>query len=214
VECALGEVDGDLVLYNWTQYIPTGPDAEEAGVTDLLAKFEEEFGVSVTQDFFTSNEELRSKLQAGATGYDVIVPSDYMVSMLITDGLLMELQPDAIPNAATWTRVHQPALRPRAALPHALPVGDHRLGVAWNELPEDFPPRGADLRPRESGRPGSGQVTLLDDAREVMGAALRYLGYSVNSTSEAEIREAADLIKETLDRGWWPPSTPTPSRTC
>ncbi len=203
VECALGETDGDLVLYNWTQYIPTGPDAEEAGVTDLLAKFEEEFGVSVTQDFFTSNEELRSKLQAGATGYDVIVPSDYMVSMLITDGLLMELQPDAIPNAANLDpEFTNPPFDPEQRYHMPYQWGTTGIGVAWNELPEDFPTSwGLIFDPEISGELGGGQITLLDDAREVMGAALRYLGYSVNSTSEAEIQEAADLIKETLDRG-------------
>ncbi len=203
VECALGETDGDLVLYNWTQYIPTGPDAEDAGVTDLLAKFEDEFGVSVTQDFFTSNEELRSKLQAGATGYDVIVPSDYMVSMLITDGLLMELQPDAIPNAANLDpEFTNPPFDPEQRYHMPYQWGTTGLGVAWNELPENFPTSwGLIFDPANPADLGSGQVTLLDDAREVLGAALRYLGYSVNSTNEAEIREAADLIKDTLDRG-------------
>jgi spermidine/putrescine-binding protein len=203
VTCAVGETDGDLVLYNWTQYIPTGPDAEEAEVTDLLAKFEEEYGVSVTQDYFTSNEELRSKLQAGATGYDVIVPSDYMVSMLITDGLLMELQLDAIPNFANLDPAFvNPPFDPEHRYHMPYQWGTTGIGVAYAELPEDFPTSwGLIFDPEISGEFGRGQVTLLDDAREVMGAALRYLGYSINSTDEAQIQEAADLIKATLDQG-------------
>jgi len=200
--CAAGETDGDLVLYNWTQYIPTGPDAEEAGVTDLLAKFEEEYGVSVTPDYFTSNEELRSKLQAGATGYDVIVPSDYMVSMLITDGLLMELQRDAIPNFANLDPDFvNPPFDPEQRYHMPYQWGTTGLGIAWNELPEDFPTSWGLIFDPEISADFGGQITLLDDAREVLGAALRYLGYSVNSTSEAEIREAAAVVKDALDRG-------------
>lgn len=203
VACAVGETDGDLVLYNWTQYIPTGPEAEEAGTADLLAEFEEEYGVSVTQDFFTSNEELRSKLQAGATGYDVIVPSDYMVSMLITDDLLMELQMDAIPNFANLDpEFVNPPFDPDHRYHMPYQWGTTGIGVAYADLPEDFPTSwGLIFDPEISADIGGGQITLLDDAREVMGAALRYLGYSVNSTSEAEMQEAADLIRETLDRG-------------
>jgi spermidine/putrescine transport system substrate-binding protein len=180
--CAAGETDGDLVLYNWTQYIPTGPEAEAAGVTDLIAKFEEEYGVRVTQDFFTSNEELRSKLQAGATGYDVVVPSDYMVSMLITDGLLMELQRDAIPNFANLDpEFIGPPFDPENRYHMPYQWGTTGIGVAYAELPADFPTSWG----------------LIFDPE--LSAA--YLGYSVNSTSEAEIREAGDLLKATLDRG-------------
>jgi spermidine/putrescine-binding protein len=200
--CAAGETDGDLVLYNWTQYIPTGPEAEQAGVTDLIAKFEEEYGVSVTEDFFTSNEELRSKLQAGATGYDVVVPSDYMVSMLITDGLLMELQRDAIPNFANLDpEFINPPFDPENLYHMPYQWGTTGIGVALNELPEDFPTSWGLIFDPEISAPYAGRVTLLNDAREVLGAALRYLGYSVNSTSEAEIQEAGDLLKATLDRG-------------
>ena len=202
-ECAVGQTDGDLVLYNWTNYLPTGPDAEDAEVTDLVAAFEAEYGVRVTQDFFTSNEELRSKLQAGATGYDVIVPSDYMVSMLIADGLLMELQRDAIPNFANLDRAFvNPPFDPEHRYHMPYQWGTTGIGVAYGELPADFPTSwGLIFDPEISGQFGGGRVTLLDDAREVLGAALRYLGYSVNSTSEAEIQEAADLVKATLDQG-------------
>jgi len=201
--CAAGETDGNLVLYNWTQYIPTGPDAVEAEVTDLIAKFEEEYGVSVTQDFFTSNEELRSKLQAGATGYDVIVPSDYMVSMLITDGLLMELQPAALPNVANVDpEFMNPPFDPEHRYHMPYQWGTTGIGVAYAEVPEDFPTSwGLIFDPAISEQFPRGTITLLDDAREVLGAALRYLGYSINSTSEAEIREAGDLLKSTLERG-------------
>src|SRR5210317_1151470 len=78
-ECSLGEVDGDLNLYNWTEYIPTGSVAEEAEVTDLLAAFEEEYGVDVVLTEYDSNEVMLAQIDAGVA-FDLIVPSDYMVS--------------------------------------------------------------------------------------------------------------------------------------
>jgi spermidine/putrescine-binding protein len=200
--CAVGETDGDLVLYNWTMYLPTGPDAEDAGVADLVVKFEEEYGVGVTLDYFTSNEELRSKLQAGATGYDVIVPSDYMVSMLISDGLLAELQMDAIPNRANLDPAFvNPPFDPEHRYHMPYQWGTTGLGVAWNELPEDFPRSWGLIFDPVISAEYAGGISLLDDARETLGAALRYLGYSVNSTDEAQIREAGALLKETVGRG-------------
>jgi spermidine/putrescine-binding protein len=200
--CAVGETDGDLVLYNWTNYIPAGPDAAQAEVTDLIAAFEAEYGVRVVQDFFTSNEQMRSKLQAGATGYDVIVPSDYMVAMLISDGLLAELQLEAIPNRVNLDPDFvNPPFDPEHRYHMPYQWGTTGIGVAWNELPEDFPTSWGLIFDPEISANFTRRVTLLDDAREVLGAALRYLGYSINSTSEAEIREAGDLLAETLGRG-------------
>jgi spermidine/putrescine-binding protein len=199
--CAPGETDGDLILYNWTDYLPTGPDAEDAEVTDLIEEFESEYGVTVTQDFFTNNEELRAKLQAGATGYDVIVPSDYMVSQLATDGLLMELQRDAIPN---WTNLDPDFVNPPFDPEHKYHMpyqwGTSGIGISWNDLPDDFDYSWSLIFDPAIADEYSGLITMLDDARESMAAALRYLGYSINTTDEAELQAAADLIKETIPR--------------
>jgi spermidine/putrescine-binding protein len=202
VACQAGQTDGDLVLYNWTQYIPTGPDAEAAGVEDLIAKFESEYGVGVTLDYFTSNEELRSKLQAGATGYDVIVPSDYMVSMLVSDNLLMPLQMDAIPNRVNVDPMFaDPPFDPGSA--HSMPYqwGTTGLGVSYAALGDDFPESWALIFDPEVSAPYDGRISMLNDARETMAAALRYLGYSINTTDEAQIREAGALLRETVQRG-------------
>ena len=80
---------GELFLYNWSNYFPP----------DLLAKFEKDTGIKVTLDVYDSNETMLAKLQAGAAGYDVVVPSDYMVNIMVEEQLLMELDRDAIPNA-------------------------------------------------------------------------------------------------------------------
>ena len=77
-----------LYVFNWADYI------DESLVTD----YEEEFGVPVVYDTFDSNEDLLAKLQAGATGYDVIFPSDYMVAQMIELEMLAPLDFDNIPN--------------------------------------------------------------------------------------------------------------------
>lgn len=81
---------GELYLYNWTNYFPP----------DLLKKFEAETGIKVTLDTYDSNETLLAKLQAGGTGYDVIVPSDYMVATMIEAGLLQKIDARGMANFA------------------------------------------------------------------------------------------------------------------
>src|SRR5713226_1147098 len=82
------KLEGTVNLYNWQAYI--NPDDVKA--------FEQQFGQKVTQDFYVSNEDLLAKLQAGAKGYDVVVPTGYMVEILIKQGLLFKLAKDHLPN--------------------------------------------------------------------------------------------------------------------
>ena len=88
--CAAGETDGDLNLYNWAEYIDP----------ELKTQFEEEFGVTVNEDNYDSNEAMQPIISAGNSGYDLIVPSDYMVSILIELGDIAPIQKDAVPNLA------------------------------------------------------------------------------------------------------------------
>ncbi len=191
--CEVGDTDGDLVLYNWTEYIDP----------ELVTAFQDEYGVSVTEDFYTSNEEMRSKLQAGAAGYDVIVPSDYMVAILAQDELLLELNKDAIPNLGNLDETF-------TGLPFD-ETGDFSVPYQWGttgigftydigEPGEDLPATWGLIFDPELAGQFSGDITLLDDARETLGAALKYLGYSLNTTDEDQIAEAAQLIEDTRSR--------------
>ncbi|MGH7546366.1 MAG: polyamine ABC transporter substrate-binding protein, partial [Gemmatimonadota bacterium] len=77
------EALGDrLNIYNWSDYI----------ADETIRGFEDETGVKVVYDTYESNEEMLAKIQAGATGYDVIVPSNYMVEILRASGLLAPLR--------------------------------------------------------------------------------------------------------------------------
>ncbi len=75
-DCAVDQVDGDLNFYNWSDYMDPA----------LVTAFEEQYGVDVVEDFYESNEALLAQMQAGAV-YDLIVPSDYMVGIMIETGL-------------------------------------------------------------------------------------------------------------------------------
>jgi len=88
-DCGVDEVDGDLALFNWAEYIDE----------DQLAEFASTFGINATMTTYDSNEAMEPIIAAGNSGYDVIVPSDYMVSILIDGQRVMELNKDAIPNA-------------------------------------------------------------------------------------------------------------------
>jgi spermidine/putrescine-binding protein len=198
--CTLGETDGDLNLYNWTEYIPTGSVAEEAEVTDLLAAFEEEYGVDVVLTEYDSNEVMLAQIDAGV-GFDVVVPSDYMVSIMRSADLLVKLNPDTIPNKANiadsftdlpydpGNQYSVPYQWGTTGIGYAYGAIDDEDGVSWGVI---FDP--------EMAEPNAGFISLLDDERETMGAALIYLGYSINTKNEAEVDEAAALIKETA--GW------------
>jgi spermidine/putrescine-binding protein len=187
--CEPGETDGDLNFYNWTEYIDP----------ELVTAFEEEFEVDVVEDFYDSNEALLARLQSGAI-YDLIVPSDYMIAIMIEEGLLMELQKDAIPNISNLDPLFaDPPFDPGGVYSAAYQWGTTGLGVNLDVVGEDFEPSWALVFDPEQVSEYPGGISLLNDPRETMGAALMYLGYSMNSTSEAELQEAADVIAGVKD---------------
>lgn len=187
-DCAVDEVDGDLFLYNWAEYIDP----------ELLTAFEEQYGVSVTQDTYDSNEAMQPIISAGNSGYDVIVPSDYMVSIMIANGDVMALNKAAIPNYSNLADDFESGLPydPEGAYAAPYQWGTTGLGVDKAVTGEDFPRSWAlvfdQATADEYGTAGS--ISLLNDPRETLGAALKYLGYSLNSTSEEELNEAKDLV--------------------
>jgi spermidine/putrescine-binding protein len=196
--CEVGQVDGDLNLYNWSEYIPYGAIAEDAEVEDLIAKFEETYGVTVTLTEYDSNETMLAQVEAGGAPYDLVVPSDYMVSIMASEGLLVEINKDAVPNLAN--------LDPKFSnLPYD-PNGKFSVPYQWGTTGIGFNYEFVDDSEGISWGlifdPGmraeyEGKITMLNDERETLGAALKYLGYSLNTRSAAELDEAVTLVKET-----------------
>jgi spermidine/putrescine-binding protein len=173
-----------LNFYNWSDYIEP----------EIYAKFEEEYGIKVVEDNYGSNEDLLAKLQGGATGYDVIVPSDYMVSTMIELEMIAELPKDQLTNLGNLDpSFTDPPYDP--GMKHCVPYfwGTTGIGFNWNDW-DEAPNSWEYLFNPESAAEFSGRISLLDDTREVLGAALIYLGYSPNTTSEAELNQAKDVI--------------------
>ncbi len=184
-DCEVGATDGDLNFYNWSEYIDP----------DLITAFEAEYGVDVVESFYESNEAMLAQLQSGVN-YDLIVPSDYMVGIMIQEGLLTELNKDAIPNLENLADQFQaPPYDPDLAYSAAYQYGTTGLGVNLDLVGDAFTPSWALVFDPAVTENFSGGVSLLNDPRETMGAALEYLGYSINDTNLDHLQEATELIK-------------------
>ncbi|MGA7098023.1 MAG: spermidine/putrescine ABC transporter substrate-binding protein [Acidimicrobiia bacterium] len=184
--CALDQTDGDLNFYNWSEYIDP----------ELITAFEEQYGVDVVEDFYESNEALLAQMQAGAV-YDLIVPSDYMVGIMIQNGLLAPINTDAVPNVVNIAqRFTELPYDPGNQYSTPYQYGTTGLGVNISIVGEDFDPSWALIFDPELTANYPGGVSVLNDPRETMGAALEYLGYSLNDTDLGHLQEAADVIRE------------------
>jgi spermidine/putrescine-binding protein len=178
------ELAEELHLYNWSEYIDP----------EIFDEFEAEFGVKVTEDTFSSNEDLLAKLQAGATGYDIIVPSDYMVKIMTELDLLAEINYDNIPNFANIDeKFRDPPYDPGNK--YSIPYQWGTTGIGYDTNVFEEPPNSwAYLFDPELASQYAGRMTMLNDSREVIGAALKYLGYPLNSTDEQQLEEAKQLL--------------------
>lgn len=180
-----------LRLFNFPDYLDP----------DLVREFRTTYGVRIVQDFFDTNEGMMARLRAGGTGaFDVVVASDYAVAMLAADGLLQPVDPGLLPN-----RRH---LHPRfTGLPYD-PEGRFSVPYQWGTTglgirsdrargdAESWASWGVLFDPEAA----VGRFALLDDPRETVGAALIWLGHSVNTTDPEALAEAEALLARTRDR--------------
>jgi spermidine/putrescine transport system substrate-binding protein len=173
-----------IYFYNWVEYI-------DPAIKD---QFKEECGVEVVETNFDSNETLLATLQEGGADYDVIVPSDYMVQILIDEGYLMELDFNVITNIANMDDLNVNQYfdpEQKYTVPYFWGTSGFAVDTTVATDYEDswrmmFDPNS----------PYCGKISMLDDQRETIGAALMYLGYSLNSTDPAELEEAKNLLIE------------------
>jgi spermidine/putrescine transport system substrate-binding protein len=158
---------------------------------DMMNEFEKKTGIKVQMSNYSSNEELLAKLQAGASGYDVVVPSDYMVFAMTKLGLLKPLDYTKIPNAKSldprWLKKNYDPSNT-----YSVPYDWGTTGIAINRTLYKGQIKGwKDL----FGNPDlAGKVTLLDDVRETIGAALKAQGFSLNSKNPDELAKAKELL--------------------
>jgi spermidine/putrescine transport system substrate-binding protein len=178
---ALSEEEKKLNFYNWDTYI---------GET-TLEDFNKATGIEVKMDLYADNDELFAKLKEGNPGYDVIVPTNDYVERMLLANMLMPLDHSKIPNMANIDKPFQDAAFDpgrKYSIPYmwgTLGVGYRKSKVegaidSWGTL-------------YESDK-YAGRISLLGDAANVLGCALKYLGFSYNTVDAGEIGKAADLI--------------------
>lgn len=173
-----------LYIYNWTYYTPDS----------VIEKFEEEFNVRVIYDEFASNEDMYAKLMSSRSkrgSYDVVFPSNYYIPMLIQQGLLERIDRSKIPNLKNI----DPDVLQRASydpnMDYSVPYYYGAAGIAVNTARVPVFQRSWSIFSRTDLR---NRMSMLDDIRDVMGAALITLGHSVNSTDPSAINAAKELI--------------------
>ena len=164
---------------------------------DLITQFEEETGIAVNYQTAESNEALYSLLKSGAGDYDVIVPSDYMISQLIEEDMLAELDYSRIPNYGLISdRFKGLTYDPQER--YTVPYAWGTVGIIYNTsmVEEPITSWSALFDDRYAGN-----VLMFRNSRDAMATALSYLGYSLNTTDESELREAFQLLKDAKNRG-------------
>jgi spermidine/putrescine-binding protein len=141
-----------------------------------------------------------AQIDAGAS-YDVVVPSDYMVVTMIDADLLVEINRTAVPNLdANIAELFQsPAYDPGNRFSAPYQWGTTGIGFSYDVLDDSEGLSWAVLFDPETAAPNAGFISLLDDTRETLGSALKYLGYSLNTTNPDEVDEAAQLIADARD---------------
>ena len=166
----------EVNIFVWTEYIPQ----------DALDCFQAVYGVTVNREEYSSNEEMYAKLNAGGTNYDLVQPTDYIVPLMIRQGLLQKLDKSQLPVLSTF----DPAYLDLSFDPgneYTIPYQGGTDAIVVNtDVVKDEITSWADLwKPEYAGR-----MVFLDDSRVVIGLTLLTLGYDVNTTDEAQLEEA------------------------
>ena len=164
---------------------------------DLIYQFEEETGIKVNYQTAESNEALYSLLKTGAGDYDVIVPSDYMIGRLIAEDMLAELDYSNIPNYDLIDDQYK-GLSYDPDNKYTVPYTWGTLGIIYNTTMVDEPITSWDAMFDEKY---AGQVLMIRNSRDALAAALLDLGYDINTTDEAQIREAYQLLSGAKNAG-------------
>jgi spermidine/putrescine-binding protein len=175
-------LEDSLNVYNWTAYLNP----------DNLKAFESQYSIKATQDFYASNEDLIAKLKAGAKGYDIIAPTGYAVEILAKTGYLTPLDHSKIPNLANAdARFLNAGFDPGNKYSAPKDWGTTGVGYLTDHVSEDITSWAQffDLAGKYSGK-----YTVLDSAPEVVGGALKLLGYSYNSLDAGEVDAATNKL--------------------
>ena len=166
---------------------------------DVVKEFENLTGIRVNYTTYDTNESLYAKLKSGGGNYDVIIPSDYMIGKMAAEGMLEELDPANIPNAALIGEAYR-------SKPFD-PQNKYSVAYTWGLVCIVYNRTMVDEGDLEQGwgilwdEKYAGQVLMINNSRDALMAALCYLGYDINTTDESQLEEAFALLKNAKDSG-------------
>ncbi len=174
---------GELHIYNWGNY--TSPE--------LVEKFKAAYDVEVTIDGYDSNETMLAKVKPGGSGYDVVVPGDYMIAIMIKEGLLLESNPNQMENFKNvedrWVGVYWDPGR-KYSVPWQWGTTSFTVNTAVYD--GDIDTLAILFEPPEALR---GRINMLNDMNDVINAGLRYLGYPRCNKDKDQLRDLMKLLQ-------------------
>lgn len=169
-----------LNVYNWGDYIDES----------VLKTFTDETGIKINYNYFDSNEGMYAKLKSGATAYDVLFPSDYMIQKLIQEDMLLKIDFDNVPNYK-YIDDNFKNLAYDANNEYSIPYMWGTVGILYNEEMVDETVDSWDILWNEKYKQS---IVMQDSVRDAFAVALKKLNYSLNSTNESELEEAKQLL--------------------
>lgn len=185
-------IDSDISInvYNWGEYISDGED----GALDINEEFTNLTGIKVNYSTYATNEELYAKLKAGAANYDVIIPSDYMISRMIDEGMLEKLDRENIPN---YKNIMDNFTSPEydASASYSVPYTWGTVGIIFdkNEVTLDKSEIDWEILWDENY---SDKILMFDNPRDAFAIAEIILGYSLNTENSDELNASAAKLLE------------------
>ena len=178
-------------VYNWGEYISTGADE---GTLNVNAEFTKLTGIKVNYTNYATNEELYAKLKGGGAYYDVIIPSDYMISKMIKEDMLQKLDMDNIPNFKyIMPSFVDPAYDEENE--YSVPYTWGTVGIIYNKDMVDIPEEDIDWNILWN-EDYTDQILMFDNPRDAFAIAEIMMGYSLNTEDPVELNAAADKLKE------------------
>lgn len=172
-----------LNVYNWGDYIDE----------TVISEFENKYGIKVNYETFATNEDMYVKIKAGGTAFDVAIPSEYMISKMIKEGMLEKIDFSNVPNYKYIDEKFK-GLEFDPNNEYSVPYMWGVVGIVYNKKMVSDPVDSWSILWNEKYKK---QILMLDSQRESIGVALQKLGYSLNTTDKDKLEQAKqELIKQ------------------
>lgn len=175
---------GEVIVYNWGEYLDP----------EVITMFEEETGIKVVYDEFETNEIMYPKVETGASAYDIICPSDYMIKKMIDNDLLQEIDFSKVPNSKNiGAQYFESSKEFDADNKYSVPYCWGTVGILYNKtMVSKAPESWSDLWDEQY----QDNILMQDSVRDAFMVAQKMLGYSMNSTDEAELIACKEKLIE------------------